>query len=264
MSIIESLFLGILQGIAEFLPISSSGHLEIAKAFLHLSDVPLLYDIILHLGTLVAVCAVYYKTIWRLICVAARFIVRKTTAEDSKDLHFILAILIATALTGVIGVLLKDVVEGLPLKVIALMFIITGILLLLSDKAKVKLPSQNITLKQAGIIGVVQGLAVFPGISRSGSTIAAGLFTGIRRQEVAEFSFVLSVPAILGALIVELSGSHELSSTVGIAPVVTGFIAAAVFGFLSLKMLTKVLEKARLKMFSFYLIPLGIIVFIFG
>lgn len=271
MGFIESFFLGMLQGIAEFLPISSSGHLAVAKELLHLRDVPMFYDIILHIATLLAIFIVYWKTIWRLITTAVRFIFRKTDASDKNDLNFIAAVLIATCFTAVIGFALKDLVENLPVKIISLLFIVTGILLLVCDKfaenktavASVAVENKNTTIKlrSAAIVGIVQGLAVFPGISRSGSTISAGLLCGIRRSRIAEFSFILSIPSILGAFILDLVGSRTVPLNVGIGELAVGFIAALLTGIISLKLLTKLLQKAKLKVFSFYLIPLGIILF---
>lgn len=271
MGFIESFFLGMLQGIAEFLPISSSGHLAVAKELLHLRDVPMFYDIILHIATLLAIFIVYWKTIWRLITTAVRFIFRKTTEADKNDLNFIAAVLIATCFTAVIGFALKDLVENLPVKIISLLFIVTGILLLVCDKfaenktavASVAVENKNTTIKlrSAVIVGIVQGLAVFPGISRSGSTISAGLLCGIRRSRIAEFSFILSIPSILGAFILDLVGSRTVPLNVGIGELAVGFIAALLTGIISLKLLTKLLQKAKLKVFSFYLIPLGIILF---
>jgi len=271
MGFIESFFLGVLQGIAEFLPISSSGHLAVAKELLHLRDVPMFYDIILHIATLLAIFIVYWKTIWRLITTAVRFIFRKTTEADKSDLNFIAAVLIATCFTAVIGFALKDLVENLPVKIISLLFIVTGILLLVCDKfaenktavASVAVENKNTTIKlrSAVIVGIVQGLTVFPGISRSGSTISAGLLCGIRRSRIAEFSFILSIPSILGAFILDLVGSRTVPLNVGIGELAVGFIAALLTGIISLKLLTKLLKKAKLKVFSFYLIPLGIILF---
>lgn len=271
MGFIESFFLGVLQGIAEFLPISSSGHLAVAKELLHLRDVPMFYDIILHIATLLAIFIVYWKTIWRLITTAVRFIFRKTTEADKSDLNFIAAVLIATFFTAVIGFALKDLVENLPVKIISLLFIVTGILLLVCDKfaenktavASVAVENKNTTIKlrSAVIVGIVQGLAVFPGISRSGSTISAGLLCGIRRSRIAEFSFILSIPSILGAFILDLVGSRTVPLNVGIGELAVGFIAALLTGIISLKLLTKLLQKAKLKVFSFYLIPFGIILF---
>jgi len=271
MGFIESFFLGVLQGIAEFLPISSSGHLAVAKELLHLRDVPMFYDIILHIATLLAIFIVYWKTIWRLITTAVRFIFRKTTEADKNDLNFIAAVLIATCFTAVIGFALKDLVENLPVKIISLLFIVTGILLLVCDKfaenktavASVAVENKNTTIKlrSAVIVGIVQGLAVFPGISRSGSTISAGLLCGIRRSRIAEFSFILSIPSILGAFILDLVGSRTVPLNVGLGELAVGFIAALLTGIISLKLLTKLLQKAKLRVFSFYLIPFGIILF---
>lgn len=271
MGFIESFFLGVLQGIAEFLPISSSGHLAVAKELLHLRDVPMFYDIILHIATLLAIFIVYWKTILRLITTAVRFIFRKTTEADKNDLNFIAAVLIATCFTAVIGFALKDLVENLPVKIISLLFIVTGILLLVCDKfaenktavASVAVENKNTTIKlrSAVIVGIVQGLAVFPGISRSGSTISAGLLCGIRRSRIAEFSFILSIPSILGAFILDLVGSRTVPLNVGLGELAVGFIAALLTGIISLKLLTKLLQKAKLRVFSFYLIPFGIILF---
>lgn len=264
MSFLESFFLGALQGIAEFLPISSSGHLAVAKALLHLREVPLLYDVILHFATLCAIILVYHKTIGRLIVVACRFIVRKNTPNDKDDLYFIRAVCVASAFTAVIGFLLKDIVEQLPVNIISLLFIVTGVVLILGDKVdfrKVQNQAQSgISLKSACIVGIVQGAAVFPGISRSGSTITAGLVSQIDRKRVAEFSFILSIPAIVGALILELHGGNAVVG-VGTGQLIVGFVTAFVVGVFSLKLLTKLLEKAKLKIFSYYLIPLGIILF---
>ncbi|MEL3907803.1 MAG: undecaprenyl-diphosphate phosphatase [Treponemataceae bacterium] len=262
MSFLESFFLGAIQGLAEFLPISSSGHLAVAKEFLSLSEVPLLYDVILHIATLLAVVIVYRKTIWRLITVAVRFVFGKTDESDKADLNFILAIIVATFFTGVIGLLLKDVVENLHVKYVSLLFIVTGIILLLSDKiAENKNEDSTIKLRSAVVVGVVQGIAVFPGISRSGSTVATGLFSGISRNRVAEFSFILSIPAILGALVLQLFGNETVNLNVGLCQLAVGFLTALVMGIISLKLLTELLKKAKTKIFSFYLIPLGIILF---
>lgn len=262
MNLLESFFLGILQGVAEFLPISSSGHLAVAKSLLHVQDVPILYDIILHLATLLSILIVYGKTVWRLLCTAVRFILRKTTDADKSDLNFIAAILVATFFTAFIGFALKDIVELLPVNIISLLFIVTGILLLLCDKiAENKSTDSLLPMRSAAIVGIVQGLAVFPGISRSGSTISAGLFCGISRDRIAEFSFILSIPSILGAFILDAAGNNAAALNVGAAELAAGFGAALITGVISLKLLTKVLQKAKLKVFSFYLIPLGIILF---
>lgn len=262
MSFLQSFCLGVLQGIAEFLPISSSGHLAVAKEFLRLTDVPMLYDVILHLATLLAILIVYRKRIWQLLCVFGRFIILKSTKDDKTDLSFILAIILATFFTGVIGFFLKDFAENLSVKIISLLFVFTGIILLLCDKvAEHKDGDNKIKLKSAVIVGIVQGIAVLPGISRSGSTVSAGLFSGIKRSAVAEFSFILSIPAIVGAMILELADYEAGALNVGTAELMLGFFVAFITGLISLKVLTAVLKNAKLKIFSFYLIPAGLILF---
>ena len=138
MTIIQAILLGAVQGVAEFLPISSSGHLAVAEYFLGHTDVPIIFDILLHIATLGAVCIVFYKQIWRLLTVLGRVIIRKNTIEDSGDLKLIGALLISTIVTGVIGIVLKDIVQAKNMLFIAVCFIITGIVLFLSAKLQPK------------------------------------------------------------------------------------------------------------------------------
>lgn len=263
MSFFEAILLGALQGLAEFLPISSSGHLQIAEHLLHLKEVPLLFDILLHLATLAAVCLVFYKTIARLFAVLGRFIIRKSKLEDKEDLQMIAALLIATVVTGVFGLLLKDWVKTLNIKVIPVCFIITGAVLFLSEKIQIKKNLAVPSLFGAFIIGLAQGIGVTPGISRSGSTISAALFTGLSRERAGEFSFLLSIPAILAAFILELKSADTLSVAVPPVSLIGGMLTAFVVGFFSLKFLLKLINGGKLGFFAYYLIPAGILLLIF-
>ena len=162
MTVIQAIFLGAVQGIAEFLPISSSGHLAVAEYFLGHTDIPIIFDILLHIATLGAVCIVFYKQIWRLLTVLGRFIIRKNTPEDSADLKLIAALLISTAVTGVLGIVLKDVVQAKNMLFIAVCFIITGIVLLISSKIQPKSNTAVPSVLQAVIIGASECFRVFP------------------------------------------------------------------------------------------------------
>lgn len=286
MSVFQSIFLGILQGIAEFLPISSSGHLAVAQRLFALEDVPLLFDIFLHLATLGAVVLFFHKTIIRLFCVLERWLTRKSREEDKSDLSMIVALLLGTFITGVIGIFFSDIVPTIPEKIICGGFIVTALILILSDfvdsknqKKREALGTQNDekvvatdgsvagaqTVKpwQGLLIGFAQGLGVLPGISRSGSTIAGALLCGVDRKIAGEFSFLLSIPAILGAFILELKDFGSMSSSIGVGVVIAGCVAAFLSGFFALSVLMKIIKKGHLQWFALYLIPVGILGIIF-
>ncbi|MBR6566333.1 MAG: undecaprenyl-diphosphate phosphatase, partial [Spirochaetaceae bacterium] len=269
--------LGLLQGIAEFLPISSSGHLAIAQELFNLEDVPLLFDVFLHLATLGAVVLFFRKRIWSLFQVMGRWICRRSLPEDKADLQTIVALLLGTLVTGIFGILLSDVVEDIDEKFICVGFFVTAGLLIFSDaveegRRKKRLATDpDFTVgKSGGVkplqglgIGLAQGFGVLPGISRSGSTIAGALLCGVDREQAGEFSFLLSIPAILGAFVLQLEDLDEIGSAVGIAPVVAGCIAAFVAGIFALSVLMKIVRKGKLEWFAVYLIPLGILGLIF-
>lgn len=273
MSIIKSIALGMLQGIAEFLPISSSGHLQVMQYIFKIEETPLLFDIMLHLSTLLAVVLYFRKKIWKLLCILGRFITRKPRleTEDENDLltgtdkrgrKTILFIILTTIVTGAIGVGVSKIIKTLPIKVVFIFFIVTGILLILSSIVEKKVAGyggQGLTWYKALIIGIAQGIGTLPGISRSGSTIAGALFCHINKEEAAEYSFIVSIPAILGAFILELKDLQLVGSAISIECIIAGMAASFAWGMLSLSVLMKVIKKGRLAYFSFYLIPLGII-----
>lgn len=274
MTILQSIFLGILQGIAEFLPISSSGHLAIVQALFGLDEVPLLFDVFLHLATLFAVCIFFWKQIWALLCVFGRWITRKATDDDKPALITILALVLGTCVTGVFGIVLQKLLPEMPTKVICGGFLVTAALLIVSSRVKfsghrIKSDGQqestdsaintgNVSVKQGLFLGFAQGIGVLPGISRSGITISAGLFAGLDRKTAGEFSFLLSIPAILGAFVLELKDLGEVSTQVGILPLIIGCLCAFVAGFAALKFLMAIIKKGKLEWFAVYLIPVGI------
>ncbi|MBO5691905.1 MAG: undecaprenyl-diphosphate phosphatase [Spirochaetaceae bacterium] len=277
MSVLEGILLGLLQGIAEFLPISSSGHLAIAQELFNLEDVPLLFDVFLHLATLGAVVLFFRKRIWSLLQVVGRWIARRSLPEDKADLQTILALLLGTLVTGIFGIFLSDVVEDIDEKLICVGFFITAGLLIFGDAMEERRRKKRLAAdldatvgKASGVkplqglgIGLAQGFGVLPGISRSGSTIAGALLCGVDREQAGEFSFLLSIPAILGAFVLQLEDLDEIGSAVGIAPVVAGCISAFIAGIFALSVLMKIVRKGKLEWFAVYLIPLGILGLIF-
>ncbi|MBR5645100.1 MAG: undecaprenyl-diphosphate phosphatase [Treponema sp.] len=280
MSVIQGILLGILQGVAEFLPISSSGHLQIAQKLFGLEEIPLLFDVFLHLATLLAVCIFFWKKIWELLKCLGRWISKKDNKNppqeedilcgtDKAGRRTIIALIISTVITGVIGIITSKLIPQMPLKVVCIGFLITAALLIISkilnDKnEKIVLQKQEgVSVKQSVLIGFMQGVGTLPGISRSGSTISGALFGKLDRKAAGEYSFLVSIPAILGAFLLELKDLGEVSETIGAVPVIAGCISAFITGFLALFGLMKLIKHGKLAWFSAYLIPAGILGLIF-
>lgn len=284
MTLIQSILLGILQGIAEFLPISSSGHLAVVQNLFGLEDVPLLYDVFLHLATLLAVCIYFRKSIWKLLKVFGRLIARRPApAEvDENDIlcgtemrgrKTILALIISTAITGAIGIFTSRLIPELSIKFTCAGFLLTACLLFFSSvvekkslaktESVPKSENKGISVLQAAVIGFMQGVGTLPGISRSGSTIAGAQLCGVERGAAGEYSFLVSIFAILGAFVLELKDLGEVSSSIGAGVVIAGCISAFVFGYFALACLMKIIKKGKLEWFAAYLIPVGILGLIF-
>ena len=277
MSIFQAIILGVLQGIAEFLPISSSGHLAVAQKLFGLSDVPLLFDVMLHLATLAAVILYFRKKIARLFVILFRWILRKPiqttdetdllTGTDELGRKTILAVIFATIVTGAIGVVTSKLIPEMPIKVTCAGFLFTACLLIFSSlwakKHDKPLETKGISIFQALFIGFMQGVGTLPGVSRSGSTIAGAQLAGVNRAAAGEFSFIVSIPAILGAFVLEAKDLGEISSQIGALPVFCGCLAAFAWGYLSLSILMKLIRKGKLEWFACYLVPLGVFGLIF-
>jgi undecaprenyl-diphosphatase len=261
MTATEAVILGIIQGLTEPLPVSSSAHLVVVPALIpgfHQPDV--FFDVILHLGTLLAVLFFFRQDIAALLRAfwpgPADGMAETGSGPARQDAERRLAlwIVVATGLTGVIGLLFKERIEALfeSVETTAVMLLITGALLFLSDR--VKHPDRGkeaMTWVDAVVIGLVQAAALIPGISRSGSTIAAGVFRGLTRDTAARFSFLLSIPAIAGAALLKAVEAPPLAA--GEVPALAaGFLAAAVTGFLALKLLFLVIHRTGLSMFAYY------------
>ena len=270
-SYLSATLLGLLQGITEFLPVSSSGHLVLAQHFLHVKGQPLLLDVWLHFGTLLAILAVLYRPVFRLLRGAWKWV---TTAlphpfqfmgqPEGEDTYLLFLVLLATIPTAFIGFFFKDTFEHLfegNLTLLGVAFIFTALLLFLT-----KFKGGNVARKttatpwQALAIGTIQGVAIIPGISRSGSTIALALLLGMNRRDAGEFSFLIVIPAIFGAMLLEtLHGSAALHDTGFLGPALAGTVVAFVIGILALKVLLRVVNRGQLHRFSYYCLCIGVL-----
>ncbi len=287
MSLVESIILGIVQGIAEFLPISSSGHLALFKKLFGLSDVGLTYDILLHAGTLVAVFIVYWKDIWNLIKEGvgiivdvckniARFFASKFGKKKLSYIHiisstyrrFVMLIIVSTIPTGILGILFKELfnLDNPALIIPGISLLITGFMLWIVDDlpAGNKTPKE-MTYKNSLIIGIAQGIATLPGISRSGTTLTVGILNGLDRKFAVKYSFIMSIPAILGACVLDIkdlfSPENAVSGTEMIYYLVGAVVAAAV-GYVCIKTLLMLYKNRKMKYFSYYCFAVGIIAII--
>ena len=262
MTLLSSILLGLVQGVTEFLPISSSGHLAIAEHLLGqtgAADIPPFFDVLLHLGTLVAVFIAYWEDIREMVveffCGAADLIHGTTPTPVPPARRLILLIVVGTLpLFAVLPV--KDLVEGLGdnLYFVAGALLVTGCLLFASDRVKRgRKTERSATLLDVILVGAAQAVATCPGISRSGTTITAGCFVGFERKFAVRFSFLLSIPAILGANILSLKDALEAGVEWGAVPVyLAGVAAAALVGYACIRLLRMIAEKGKFGFFAYY------------
>lgn len=259
MELLKSILLGLIQGLTEFLPVSSSGHLVIFKHLFGFEMNDISFEIFLHLGSLLAVLIYFRKDLLELI--GSLLHISKPNTKDKANLMYILYLLMATFVTTLIALTFKDTIESLFAKPIfsAFMLIGTGIIVFSSDFIKSgSINAQKMGIWKAVIIGLGQSFAMLPGISRSGSTIATALFVGVRREQVARFSFILSIPAILGAAVLKLDEFTALSSDVWLYYLAGGF-AAFVSGLMVIALLLKLIQRQKLKYFAYYCWTIAII-----
>jgi len=266
MDFFSSVFLGIVQGVAEFLPISSSGHLVLFQNLIGIKEPALFFDVCLHFGTLLAIIVFYFDRIKELI--ASLFDVKGIKSGENKNFVFAMMIIISCFPTALIGLVIKHYSEFIFANVILTgsMLIITSIILfslkfLKANKSELSTTQYYI---RAFIIGVIQGCAVLPGISRSGSTIAAGLFSGLKREEAASFSFLMSLPAVFGAALLELKDVSFQYISSNYLSVLAGTFAAFIVGYVSLVFLIKLVNKGKLYYFAPYCALAGILGILLG
>ena len=275
MSVIKALILGIIQGLTEFLPVSSSGHLVIFQTVLGTDNnsADLMFDSLLHLGTLIAVFIVFKETIFKLVIafsdmikliLTGKFRIKNATDEQKLILFLIVSIMPLFLILPV-----KDYIETAytSITLTGTALIVTSLLLFISDKVVGnKATAKEMKLKHALAIGFTQAFAIFPGISRSGSTITSGIMCGLDREFAAQYSFILSIPTILAGVILNLS---DIATTGNFNPslipeYIAGTAAAAISGLLSIKLLQKLLKTKKFIIFSIYCLAVGLFAIIYG
>lgn len=272
MSILSAILQAIIQGITEFLPVSSSGHLSLYQHFTGNSgEGALMFSALLHLGTLAAVCTVFYKQIWELIkefCLMVKdiFTGNFSINDASPQRRVVFMYIISTALL-IPFVIFKGVFEGFAEDGSILMegicFLYTAAILFMADRtAKGSKRAVDMKYKDATTIGFFQGIALLPGVSRSGSTISAGLFCGLTREAAVSYSFILGIPAILGGCLIEVKDGIAQEADIGVLPCIIGFVVAAIVGFLAIKLVQMLIKSDKFKVFWIYLGILGAVVII--
>ena len=274
MDILNMIFQAIVQGLTEFLPVSSSGHLSLVQHFTGMSGGEAVFiTIVLHLGTLVAVCIAFYDLIWALIkeffsTVKDIFTGKFSFKKMSPNRRMLVMLVVATA-----PLLLFYFVQDFPTSVASdgdiviegLCFLYTGTILFLSDRfGHGKKRAKDIKTKDALVIGVFQGIALMPGISRSGSTIAGGLFCGLTRETAVRFSFLMSIPPILAGALLEFKNIGSTTMNVSVLSLIIGFIVAAVVGFIAIVLVKWLIKTDKFRIFAYYTFALGIIVLVIG
>ncbi len=253
---IEALILGIIQGLTEFLPVSSSGHLEIAKALLgdtSVAEQSMLTTIVLHGATALATIAVFRKEVAEIFRGLFQF-------KWNDETKFSLKIIISMVPAAVIGVLFEDQLELLfedQILLVGFMLLVTGGLLLLADKAKTT--DKDVSNTNALIIGISQAIAILPGISRSGATISTSVLLGIDRTKAAKFSFLMVVPLILAKMGKDIISGEISLENANAFPLSIGFVAAFVTGLLACTWMIKLVQKSKLSYFAYYCFVVGII-----
>lgn len=282
MSLLQAILMGVIQGLTEFLPVSSSGHLAIFKILFGVeTDTGILYDVLLHAGTLAAICLVYYKDIAKMlaegigilrdIAVNTGLFFQNKLKEEKQDYRKVinnsyrklaLLIIVSTIPTGIIGVVGQNAVEMASeiLIVPGICLIATAVLLFIADHTKEgeKLP-KSVTYTNAFGIGIAQGIATLPGLSRSGTTITACLISGFHRSFAVKYSFLMSIPAILGAVVLKLKDFKEIDVTgTQIVYYIVGMVIAAVVGYICIKTMLLIVRKKKFTGFAIYCLVIGI------
>ena len=248
LTLIQAVVWGVIQGVAEWLPVSSSGHLVIFQQLFGL-EVPVFFDVLLHLGTLGVICVVFWKDILGIIKAVFRMHFK------SKYGRLFIFILLGSIPTALIGIIFHGLLVSFfsNLLVVGVALIVTGAILFFCERRESK---KELDAKDSLLIGLAQGMAIVPGISRSGSTIGIGLLRGINREKLIRFSFLLSIPAVVGAGLFEVG--NVAWSAVEWIPVLVGVITSGVVGYFSLKLLIRFVKEKRLRWFSWYCWAVGL------
>jgi undecaprenyl-diphosphatase len=253
MSSIEAFILGIIQGLTEFLPVSSSGHLELAKVFFGSNTLPkesLLFTVLLHLATALSTVVLYRKDLFQLFS--------KAVAREKQAVHFSLAIILSMVPAALVGFFLEDFIDSLfsgNTLLVGAMLIVTAGLLYVADKPQSS--ENNLTHKRALLIGIAQAIAILPGISRSGATISTAVLLGVQREQAARFSFLMVVPLIFGKIAKDLLSGDLLHTAIDPLHLVIGFTAAFISGLLACSWMIALVKRSKLIYFSLYCLLAG-------
>lgn len=256
MDVLDAIILGIIQGLTEFLPVSSSGHLELGKALLGDQSVPeesLLFTVVLHFATALSTLVVFRKDIWEILSGLFQL-------KWNKETRFSIKIIMSMIPAVIVGLLFEEQLESLFAGNIALvgaMLMVTALLLWLADRAKNT--GKKVTIKNAFIIGIAQAIAMLPGISRSGATISTSVLLGNDKGKAARFSFLMVVPLIFGKIIKDVLSGELSTETANISTLGIGFIAAFIAGIAACTWMIKLVRNSKLKWFAVYCVVVGII-----
>ncbi|MBC2714720.1 MAG: undecaprenyl-diphosphate phosphatase [Desulfobacteraceae bacterium] len=274
MELMQAIILGGIQGLTEFFPVSSSGHLVICQQMMGLKEPILLFDISVHVGTLAAIVIYFFNdiiSIFKSLVRSVSFRLRGQGGQfsnaETNDIKMAWLIVAGSLPTAVIGFgfhMISHVLFSSMIIVGVSLLITGGVLLGTRWINQEKESGSDLSIKQALLIGTVQGLAVIPGISRSGATISAGLFLGVNRDIAIRYSFLLSIPAILGALVLQISTDSSGAGNVSLGIIATGLVTSLIIGYASLSVLVKMVQKGHLYFFTPYCVVLGGVVLIAG
>lgn len=283
MSFLQAIIMGIIQGLTEFLPVSSSGHLALFKILFGVeTDTGILFDVLLHLGTLIAIFIAFYSDIFQMLKEGVDLIVDifknigifvgnvihrsdepYYKLVDSSYRKFIMLVIMSTIPTGIIGYVGKDVVEAASavLLVPGICLVITSVLLFVSDRVKDgKKTPKNVTYSNAFFIGICQGFSTLPGLSRSGTTITACLLSGFNRKFAVKYSFIMSIPAVLGAAVLEIKDLAGIKVTPAeVGSYVAGVLCAAIVGYICIKTMLVVVRNKKFTIFAVYCLIVGFV-----
>ncbi|MCB0398806.1 MAG: undecaprenyl-diphosphate phosphatase [Winogradskyella sp.] len=261
MEVIDAIILGIVQGLTEFLPVSSSGHLELGKSILGDNSLPkesLLFTVVLHFATALSTIVIFRKDILEIIKGILKF-------EWNEDLQFLSKIVISMIPAVIVGLFFEEQLEALfngNILLVGIMLIITAILLFLADRAKDT--NKSVTFSNAFVIGISQAIAMLPGISRSGATISTSVLLGNDKTKAARFSFLMVVPLIFGKIAKDILGGEITYDSANFTTLSIGFIAAFVAGLFACKWMIALVKQSKLTYFSIYCIIVGLIAIIWS
>lgn len=261
MTLVDALILGLLQGFTEFLPVSSSGHLVLAQRLLNLNGELLTFDVYVHFGTLLSVVAVFWKDILAIIKSTVSALLSphwKQHYLDDPNARLGFALIVATIPAGVVGLTYRNAVEAAftDPKLVGMNLVITGLILFLT-RLSGPVPEKRPGIFSGILIGIAQAFAILPGISRSGSTISTALYLRISPVQAARFSFLMSIPVIGGASLLETIKIFKHGTDVGILTILVGTVVSAISGYISIKVLLSIVQRGKLNWFAFYCLLVG-------